>query len=372
MTCRVLIVDDSGFYRRRLTQMLSMSSEIEIIGAAEDGQEAVTLAAELRPDVVTMDVEMPVLDGIGAVRQIMARCPTSIMMFSSLTHEGAKATLDALDAGAADFMPKNLELIATDREQAAKEIIDRVLALAKQPKLRYMATPSVAVAPVAAVASAAMASAAVMAPQVNIPPPPVRRSAVAQCKLVVIGTSTGGPVALRTILSELPEKFPVPIVMVQHMPSGFTQAFAERLDQTCNISVHEASEGDELKAGTALLAPGGRQLTVQQVNGKLVVRIRDSEEGEYYKPCVDVSLRSVAKALAGQVLVVILTGMGADGCDGAKLLKGNGASVWAQDEASCVVYGMPRAVQEAGIVDQVLSLDQVATALTQGVKSSVH
>ncbi|HEC12155.1 MAG TPA: chemotaxis response regulator protein-glutamate methylesterase [Acidiferrobacteraceae bacterium] len=363
MTCRVLVVDDSGFYRRRLTEMLSMSPEIEIIGAAKDGQEAVTLTAELRPDVVMMDVEMPVLDGISAVRQIMARCPTSIMMFSSLTHEGAKATLDALDAGAADFMPKNLELIATNREQASKEIISRVLALVKQPRLRQLATP----APVAA-----MASAATVVPQADTPPPLVRASAPAQYKLVVIGTSTGGPVALRTILSELAENFPVPIVMVQHMPSGFTQAFAERLDQTCNISVREASDGDELKAGSALLAPGGRQLTVQQANGKLVVRIRDSEAGEYYKPCVDVSLKSTAEALAGQVLVVMLTGMGADGCDGAKLLKDKGATVWAQDEASCVVYGMPRAVQEAGIVDQVLSLGQVATALSRRVNGSAH
>lgn len=359
MTCRVLIVDDSGFYRRRLTEMLSMSPEIEIIGAAEDGKEAVILAAELRPDVVMMDVEMPVLDGISAVRQIMARCPTSIMMFSSLTHEGAKATLDALDAGAADFMPKNLELIATDREQAAKEIIGRVLALVRQPKLRHRATS------VAAAASTA-------ATQANTPPSSARASAVTQCKLVVMGTSTGGPVALRTILSALPGNFPVPIVMVQHMPAGFTQAFAERLDQSCNISVREASDGDELKAGVALLAPGGRQLTVQQTNGRLVVRIRDSEPGEYFKPCVDVALKSTAEALAGQVLVVMLTGMGADGCDGAKLLKGNGASVWAQDEASCVVYGMPRAVQEAGIVDQVLSLDQVAPALSRGVRGSVH
>jgi two-component system chemotaxis response regulator CheB len=186
-------------------------------------------------------------------------------------------------------------------------------------------------------------------------------------RLVAIGTSTGGPVALQEVLTKLPASFPVPIVLIQHMPGSFTPAFAQRLNQQCAINVKEAADGDPLVAGTALLAPGGRQMVVEQRAGRAVVRITDSLPGQNYKPSVDTTFTSIAKAFPGQALAVVLTGMGADGREGAKLMKQGGSPVWAQNEATCVVYGMPAAVVDAGIADQILALGDIGPALAQRV-----
>ncbi|WP_127477497.1 protein-glutamate methylesterase/protein-glutamine glutaminase [Sulfurivermis fontis] len=360
MPVRVLIVDDSGFFRRRLTEMLNADPRLEVVGAVADGAQAVEQVAKLRPDVVTMDIEMPVMDGITATRRIMTVTPTPILMFSSLTTDGAKATLDALDAGAVDYLPKKFEDISRDQDEAKRQLCERVYAIGSNKRAvhpqRPLSTTAAPTRPAVAVAAAARPVPSAM--------PAARRG---QYRLVAIGTSTGGPVALQQVLTKLPGNFPLPLVLIQHMPGSFTPAFAQRLNQLCAIEVREAKDGDELKPGLALLAPGGKQMVLDQRAGRTTVRITESEPGQNYKPSVDVTFTSVARIFPGQALAVVLTGMGADGREGARLMKQGGSTVWAQDEASCVVYGMPAAIVEAGLADAVLPLSEIGTAISQRV-----
>ena len=344
---RVLIVDDSGFFRRRLTEIFAADPLIEVIGTAANGQEAIEQVAKLRPDVITMDIEMPVMDGITAVKRIMASQPTPVLMFSSLTTEGAQATFEALEAGAADYLPKRLEDIAADRNEAIRELTGRV---------RQLATRGVG--------SAARARPALsMAPAPAAVPAAVHAVAAGRHKVVAIGASTGGPVALQQVLMALPKDYPLPILLIQHMPGTFTGPFAQRLNQMCQIGVKEAADGDVLASGQALLAPGGKQMVLEAHGTQVRVRIRESEPGQHYRPSVDVTFRSVAHLFPGKTLALVLTGMGADGREGARVLKQGGSTIWAQDEKTCVVYGMPAAVAEAGLADQVLPLPAIGAGL---------
>lgn len=364
MSVRVLVVDDSRFFRRRVTEMLESDPQIKVIDSAENGMEAVNKAARLKPDVITMDVEMPVMDGIVATRKIMAANPTAILMFSSLTTDGARATLDALDAGAVDFLPKRFEDISNDREEAKRVLCERVRAVGSQRRTR----PAVVQRPSLTPSLAGSASNAnKIKTKSHVPTLAGSVLKKGQTKLVAIGTSTGGPVALQNVLKHLPKSFPVPIILIQHMPGSFTTAFAQRLNDACDINIREAKDGDLLEAGLALLAPGGQQMIIEKHAGRDVVRIKESDPGQNYKPCVDVTFTSVAKLYPNNSLAVVLTGMGADGREGAKLIKQGGSPIWAQDEASCVVYGMPAAVVDAGIVDQVLPLDDIGKALVDKV-----
>lgn len=365
---KVLVVDDSGFFRRRVAEILGADPQIQVVGTATNGQEAVEQTLALHPDVITMDYEMPVMDGITAVRQIMQRQPTPVLMFSSLTYEGARVSLDALDAGAADYLPKNFEDISRHPEKVRQLLCERVHALARSNRrslgLGAAAAPvaSAVPAPAARQPLAPRAAATARAPA---PAEPVRRSAAPRkCsyKLVAIGTSTGGPVALQKILTRLPASFPAPILLIQHMPGTFTTAFAERLDKLCQISVREAVDGDMLRPGVALLAPGGKQM---MIDARGTVRILPGDERLNYKPSVDVTFGSAARALQDKVLAIVLTGMGADGREGARMLKQAGSTVWAQDEASCVIYGMPMAVVKANLADGVYDLDEIARYLTE-------
>lgn len=360
MTIRVLVVDDSGFFRRRVTEILAQDSHIQVIGSAVNGAEAVEKVAQLKPDVVTMDIEMPVMDGITAVRRIMASYPTPVLMFSSLTTEGAQATLDALDAGAVDFLPKKFEDISLNREEASRLLCARIRAIGA----RGAASHQVARCQSAPVSGSRDKESKDIANKSMPATPGVIRPF--PYKLVTIGTSTGGPVALQQVLTKLPSDFPAPLLLVQHMPATFTPAFAQRLDKLCSITVKEAQDGDILMPGVALLAPGGKQMVLDRQGARTRVRIQDSEPGQNYKPCVDVTFSSVAKHFSGQVLGLILTGMGADGREGARLLKQGGSTVWAQDEQSCVVYGMPMAVAEAGLADRILSLPDIGVSLASG------
>lgn len=357
MTVRVLVVDDSAFFRKRIMEILKADAEVEVVGGAANGREAVDMVARLKPDVVTMDIEMPVMDGISAVREIMGKSPTPVLMFSSLTHEGARATLDALDAGAMDFLPKKFEDIASNREEAIAQFRQRVRLLGRR-RGAAVARPALKVA--GAGGAAGFAAASAPARQASRPAP-----RLSDYQLLIIGSSTGGPVALQKILARLPENFPLPVVVVQHMPATFTSTFAQRLNDLCRISVKEAEDGDELRAGCAYIAPGGRQLIIQKNVGRARTVVRDSDPGMFYKPCVDLAFESVAAAYRSDVLAIVLTGMGADGCEGARKLKRNGAAIWAQDEASCVVYGMPAAIVNAGLADHVLSVDDIARVLSQ-------
>lgn len=369
MAYKVLVVDDSSFFRRRVTELLNLDPNLTVIDVATNGKEGVEKAIALKPDVITMDIEMPVLNGIEAVKEIMVEAPTAIMMFSSLTHDGAKSTLEALDAGAMDFLPKKFNEIAKNSDDAGQLLRDRVVQLARKSRLvrRRITQPNIS-----------RGAKAVVTPkktQSNLTNKPIenhsktssislKRTPDKKYKLVAIGTSTGGPVALQKILTQLPANFPLPIIMVQHMPAAFTEAFANRLNSLCQISVKEAQDGDALKPGCAYLAPGGTQMILDGTeNAPRIKVLEDNSERVAYKPSVDISFGSAAKIFSGNVLGIILTGMGADGREGSRMLKGKGATIWAQDEHSCVVYGMPQAVASAGISTLSLSLDDVAPSI---------
>lgn len=365
MAIRVLVVDDSRFFRRRVSEIISADSQLEVVATAENGAEAVDMVVKLKPDVVTMDVEMPVMDGITAVKRIMAASPTPILMFSSLTTEGAQATLDALDAGALDFLPKKFEDISRNKEEANRQLRSRI----KQIAGRRIAAGAKS-APAPRVQSVTVNAAT----KRNDAPPPARSTPqilrpgdLRNFAILAIGTSTGGPVALQEILSKLPESFPLPIVLVQHMPGTFTSAFAQRLNKICNIQVKEAAEADVLQPGVALLAPGGKQMLLQRRGGQIITRIHAAAPGQTYKPCVDITFSSIAEVFPGKVLALILTGMGADGREGIRKLKKDHSVCWAQDEASCVVFGMPGAVVEEKLADHVLPLLDIGPQLAQGM-----
>ena len=367
MVVKVLVVDDSGFFRRRVSEILSADPNIQVVGTATNGREAIDQAQALRPDVITMDYEMPMMDGITAVRNIMQRCPTPVLMFSSLTHEGARVTLDALDAGAVDFLPKNFEDISRNPEKVKQLLCEKVHSIARSNRR------SIGTVPLPSATSSALKKtpAPTSSPtRPTVAPAPVSGSPAASSsapkrknyKLVAIGTSTGGPVALQRVLTQLPANFPTPIVLIQHMPAAFTKAFAERLDKLCRINVKEAEDGDVLRPGLALLAPGGKQM---MVDSRGAVRILPGDERLNYKPCVDITFGSAAKSYHDKVLAVVLTGMGADGREGARLLKQGGSQVWAQDEASCVIYGMPMAVVKANLADAVYGLDDIGRHIVE-------
>ncbi len=361
MAVKVLVVDDSGFFRRRVSEILSSDPNIQVIGTATNGREAIDQALTLKPDVITMDYEMPMMDGITAVRQIMQRCPTPVLMFSSLTHEGARVTLDALDAGAVDFLPKNFEDISRNPDKVKQLLCEKINTISRSNR-RYNSTASVAIAVAPPARGVSAPAGFAPTPRTVAPAPAAPAPRRKSYRLVAIGTSTGGPVALQRVLTQLPASFPAPIVLIQHMPAAFTKAFAERLDKLCKIRVKEAEDGDLLRPGLALLAPGGKQM---MVDGRGSVRILPGDERLHYRPCVDVTFGSAAKAFSDKVLAVVLTGMGADGREGARMLKQSGSQVWTQDEASCVIYGMPMAVVKANLSDAVYSLDEIGRHLSE-------
>ncbi|UJX24655.1 chemotaxis response regulator protein-glutamate methylesterase [Pseudoalteromonas sp. CF6-2] len=372
MAVKVLVVDDSSFFRRRVSEILEQDSNIQVVGFAVNGREAVDKAKELRPDVITMDVEMPVLDGISAVKEIMAATPTPILMFSSLTRDGATATLDALDAGALDFLPKKFEDIARNNEDAIALLQNKVKEIGRRRISRF--TRPAPPPRTASTTSTSTRSGGIVQPDRSFSrpaPAPASstnnvRASGKQYQVVAIGTSTGGPVALQTILTQLPANFPHPILLIQHMPAAFTPAFAARLNGLCKIKVKEAQQGDRLMPGTAYLAPGGQQMLVEGRGSSRTLRVFEDDSPRItYKPSVDVTFASTAKAFGGDVLAVVLTGMGADGRDGARMLKQAGATIWAQDEKTSVVYGMPQAVANAGLASESLALNDVAARLTR-------
>ncbi len=353
MTIRVLIVDDSRFICKIIQEILEEEPEFKVVGVARNGQEALSMAVQLGPDVITMDVEMPVMDGILAVKKIMAECPTGILMFSAATHQGAQATLDALHAGAIDFLPKQLNEIDANKETAKQLLRHRVRIVAKQTKrINRQAVPKVLTRRVAERLGSSLLGKQDTSSDY--------RQGNKRIELLVIVASTGGPVAIQKVLSHLPSGCGFPIIIIQHMPQNFTKSFSERLNQLCKVTVREAEEGDELKPGLVLLCPGGRQIEVRKNSAKKRVSLRKKKKGEIYSPCADITLTSIAEVFSPNVLTVVLTGMGADGKEGAKKLKKNGARVWVQDEASCTIYGMPKAIVDAKLADKIYSLDQIS------------
>ena len=379
MPTNVLVVDDSAFFRRRIKDILEKNPDLKVIGFADNGKVAVEKAKELKPDVITMDYEMPLLDGISAVRMIMAEQPTPILMFSSLSYEGARVTLDALEAGALDYLPKSFESMSGDPGDSAKLLQDRVIALSRRGAfVRRSSAATVARERIATPKASPKTTPTRGAPAPSTqrgeqrPVQPKARASRShkspldtlqgdRPRIVLIGASTGGPVALQNILTSLPASFPLPILLVQHMPGTFTSAFAERLNRLCKINVKEAVDNDAIRPGTALLAPGGKQMLMDG-NGQSV-SIIDGNDRIQYRPSVDITFGSVARTIRGKVLALVLTGMGSDGREGCKLLKRNGATVWTQNEQSCVVYGMPMAVESAGLSDAVIDIKDVGSIL---------
>ena len=339
---RVLIVDDSAVVRRLLEELLSGEPDVEVIGAAPNGEIALQRIDRLKPDVVTLDIEMPVMDGMQALRALRDRGSTvRVVMFSTLTARGGHATLEALSLGADDYVTKPSRVSAADSalDELRQELTAKILQF-------FIKRPAVA------------SGKAAKASRVT-----VQRSA-AKVDIVAIGVSTGGPTALTNVLSTLPEDFPCPIVITQHMPPMFTRLLAERLASKSRIRVEEAGEGSRLEPGLALIAPGGHHMKLRSEIGAVFAALDDGPPENSCRPAVDVMFRSVAEIYGRNALVVMLTGMGRDGFSGTQELKAAGASVLAQDRASSVVWGMPGYVVEAGLADVVAGIEDIGPTMT--------
>jgi two-component system, chemotaxis family, protein-glutamate methylesterase/glutaminase len=338
---RTLIVDDSAFVRKTVREMLSRSPYIEVVGAARDGVEALEMVERLKPDVVTCDLSMPRLDGAGFVRQQMARRPLPILILSIANGEATHA-IEALEAGAVDFVQKPTALATDDLLRIREELVDKVKAAANVSAEVLVAPDAVATKPAIAVKGAS------------------------QVEVVVLGVSTGGPQALRELLPRFPESFPVPIVMVLHMPVGFTALYASKLNDICALEVREAIEGDELRPGLCLLAQAGRHLRLDRsASGRVVSRLAVQPIHLLHRPSVDVLFQSAADVYGQNVLGVVMTGMGSDGREGSAWIKARGGTVVTEAEESCVIYGMPRSVVEAGLSDAAVPLPRLAEAIME-------
>lgn len=347
---KVLVVDDSAYVRKVVKQMLSRSPFLEVVGTARDGREALELVTQLDPDVVTCDLIMPELDGVGFVRAQMARRPLPIIIMS-IASETGEAALTALDAGAVDFVQKPTALATEKIFEVSDELIQKVKAAAEIPMARVKVAPP---------------SPATAAEEPTLPDAPVTRKELAD--VVVIGISTGGPQGLKQLIPQLPADFPVPVAMVMHMPVGYTEMYARKLDELSQIEVREAHEGDLLRAGSALLAPAGRHLTFRRRTDGAVVAHLDSKPFETpHRPSVDVLFQSAAEVYGQRVLGVVMTGMGSDGRAGAAWIKAQGGLVYTESEETCVVYGMPASVVEAGLSDRSVPLDRMAFAIREAV-----
>ena len=345
---KVLVVDDSALMRQFISDILNSDPRIQVIGTARDGKDALTQIAKLRPNVVTMDVEMPNMSGLQALEEIMRLNPLPVIMVSSMTQEGAQTTMKALALGCVDFIGKPSGSISLNIKTIGRELIEKVIA-ASTARLRTTHGSSLQA----------------FAPDFRRMSPPV---STGRKDIVAIASSTGGPMALGELIPKLPKKFPVPIVITQHMPKEFTSSFAQRLNETSQLEVLEGFEGLTLKPGRVVIAPGGYHMIVKRRNGVSVCGLSDAPPVLSVKPAANIMFLSVADEYGGNVLCVILTGMGRDGTDGATALKRKGAYVLAESQKTCTVYGMPKSAVDAGIVDEVLPLNEIPDAMVRLVK----
>lgn len=365
MPIKVLVIDDSLFMRKTITQIIS-SDEIVVVGTAANGKEGVSLARELKPDVITMDIEMPVMNGLDALKEIMRHSPTQVLMVSSLTSEGAEVTLEALHSGAVDFITKKSAF--TQMHSLKDELISKIKSIAGTSSVKSHKNKSLAPAkPTAKFTSSDTAIAERLkskASKVSLPSSPEilkRRPAKSQVEIIGIGVSTGGPVALAELLPLLHASLPVPILIVQHMPAYFTKSLAERLNKSSPLTVKEAANGDAILPGHVYLAPGGLQMTVHR---KSKIIISDGDPKQLYKPSVDVMMNSIVESYAGKALGVIMTGMGHDGENSFLALDRAGGYIIAQEPTSCIVPGMTNSVIKHNIASEILPVANIANALS--------
>jgi two-component system, chemotaxis family, protein-glutamate methylesterase/glutaminase len=333
---RTLIVDDSAFVRKVVREMLSRSPFIDVVGTARDGQEALEMVEELRPDVVTCDLQMPGLDGVGFVREQMSRRALPILILTASAEDGA-LTLEAMEAGAIDFVQKPTALASEEIRTIRHDLVERVKAAARS-------APS--------------------QPKPEGPRIEAFTNGPTKVDVVVLGISTGGPQALRQLVPQLPANFPVPLVVVLHMPVGYTELYAQKLGEISRMPVAEAKEGEMFRPGTVTIAQAGQHLSFRRVpSGHVVVRLSSDPPGFSHRPAADILFQSAAEVYRSRVLAVVMTGMGNDGRDGAAWVKAQGGTVLTEAEESCVIYGMPRSVVEAGLSDAAIPLDRMAQAI---------
>ena len=354
---RVLVVDDSAFMRKVISDILSADPLIEIVGTARNGEDGLVQFKKLNPDVITLDIQMPRMNGLELLDALMDIRPVPVIMVSSVTHEGAEITLKALSAGAVDFVTKPSGTISLDMEKVADELRQKVMMASRVSRRTVTA---MARKPIAERDSSSQQS---VEPGSSVLTSAPKRVLLKKIDMLVIASSTGGPRALQEVIPALKKDFPVPILVVQHMPVGFTASFAQRLNETSQIEVVEGSEGLKIQRGVAVIAPGGYHMTVERRMGELYCHLLDTAPVRSVKPAADVLFSSVADVIGGSVLAVVLTGMGRDGTDGTRALKEKGAYVVAEAKETCVVYGMPQAVAEAGLVDEVLPLGSISAGL---------
>jgi two-component system chemotaxis response regulator CheB len=338
---KVLVVDDSAYVRKVVTQMLSRSPFLEVVATARDGREALDVAEEMRPDVITCDLNMPEMDGVAFVRAQMARRPIPIVIISVVNGAGEQV-LSALDAGAIDFLQKPTALASDRLLEVADELVEKVKAAAGAPMNRMVT--------------------GVPAPE----PLPVSTAAGAKAiDIVVIGISTGGPQALKMVMPRLPADLPVPMAIVLHMPPGYTELYAAKLNEVTPLTVKEAAEGDVVEPGLVLLAPAGRHMTFRR-SGELVICHLDLRPLDtLHRPAVDVLFQSAAEVYGARTLGVVMTGMGSDGREGSAWIKARGGRILTEAEQTCVVYGMPRSIVEAGLSDRSVPLEGMAEAIVR-------
>lgn len=350
----VLIIDDSAFMRKSLTIMLESDPGIGVVGTARNGQEGVELANKLKPDVITLDVEMPVMDGLTALKLIMAQCPTSVLMVSSVTTEGAQATLKALEIGAVDFIPKEMSYVSVNISKIKEDLITKVKEIARTKLLKARLDR------IKAISSTPSVRPRVTGFLKDLPR--------AGYRAIALGISTGGPFTLQKVLPLISEKINVPIFIVQHMPPKFTKSLAERLNGSCKLEVKEAEHGEPVKNGYIYIAPGGFHMKLR--GSSLIsatIEISPEPSGTLHRPSVDVMMDSVVGVYGKYTLGIIMTGMGKDGYEAVKNLKSIGGYAIAQDEESCVVYGMPKAIVDGGFADVVLPAEKIPEMINRVV-----
>jgi two-component system chemotaxis response regulator CheB len=353
---RVVIIDDSAFMRKSLSIMLTSDPEIEIIATARDGLEGFELVKKLQPDLVTLDIEMPKMDGLAALKKIMAECPTDVIMVSSLTTEGADSTLKALELGAVDFIPKEMSFVNVNIVSIKEDLIRKIKTITKQRTAKSRLNR------ILNLTSRINGDQTRKTTFVSTP----LKNPENIIKAIALGISTGGPLSLQKVIPNITPKLNCPMFVVQHMPPKFTRTLAERLNNLSSLEVKEAEDMETVKAGVIYFAPGGFHMQLENKSfNKVHVRITDEPSNSLHKPAVDIMMKSVNKVYGKNTLGIIMTGMGKDGLDGIKELKGLGGYSIAQDEASCVVYGMPKAVVDAGLADAIIPLEKISESINR-------